>query len=109
MAVPEPRQHFETRLAESPRSALGALRIGENVRRLKRGNQAPAALREGGYGTHYQDFALYSISGDPAEMVNLMGRPEYKEIADNLRTELEKRIVAAGEPATKITPVDYYA
>ncbi len=61
------------------------------------------------YGTRYQDFALYSIAGDPAEMVNLVGRPEYKEIADQLRKELQKRIVAAGEPETTITPIYFYA
>lgn len=60
-------------------------------------------------GTQYQDFALYSIAGDPAEMVNLVGRPEYKEIADQLRKELQKRIVAAGEPETTITPIYFYA
>lgn len=58
---------------------------------------------------HYQDFALYSIGGDPAQMVNLVGRPEYRHIADQLRDELQKRIVAAGEPAVTITPIHYYA
>lgn len=61
------------------------------------------------YGGKYQDFALYSIAGDPAEMVNLVGRSEFKEVADQLRAELEKRIVAAGELKTSITPIDYYA
>jgi arylsulfatase A-like enzyme len=64
---------------------------------------------EAEYGTHYQDFALYSIAGDPAEIVNLVGRPEYKDIADQLREELQKQIVAAGEPETVIAPVHYYA
>lgn len=61
------------------------------------------------YSTHYQDFALYSIAGDPAETVNLVGRPEYREIANELREELQKRIVAAGEPEATITPIHYYA
>jgi len=61
------------------------------------------------YGTKYQDFALYSISGDPAEMVNLVGREEYRDVADMLRGELERRIVTAGEPETSITPIHYYA
>lgn len=64
---------------------------------------------EAEYGTHYQDFALYSIAGDPAEIVNLVGRPEYKHVADQLRAELEKRIAANGEPETAITPIEYYA
>jgi arylsulfatase A-like enzyme len=61
------------------------------------------------HGKQYQDFVLYSIASDPAEMVNLVGRQEYKHIADQLREELERRIVAAGEPETTITPIPYYA
>lgn len=64
---------------------------------------------EAEYGTTYQDFALYSISGDPSQMVNLVGREEYRDAADMLRRELEKRIVAAGEPPVSITPIHYYA
>lgn len=60
------------------------------------------------FGNHYQDFVLYSIAGDPAERVNLVGRPEYKKIASQLREELTQRIVAAGEPKTTIKPIDYY-
>lgn len=61
------------------------------------------------YGKQYQDFALYSLAGDPAEHVNLVGRPEYKDVADELRAELARRIIAAGEPAATITPVRYFA
>jgi arylsulfatase A-like enzyme len=64
---------------------------------------------EAEYSSNYQDFALYSISGDPAEMVNLVGRPEYRDVANELRAELLKRIAAIGEPQTTITPIDYYA
>ncbi|MFP5208897.1 MAG: sulfatase-like hydrolase/transferase [Acidobacteriota bacterium] len=61
------------------------------------------------YSKNYQDFALYSISGDPAEMVNLVGREEYRHIADELRAELLKRMAAIGEPPATITPIHYYA
>ena len=61
------------------------------------------------FGKQYQDFALYCIASDPAELVNLVGREEYRHIADQLREELQKRIVAAGEPETAITPIHYYA
>lgn len=61
------------------------------------------------YSKNYQDFALYSVSGDPAETVNLVGRPEYREVADKLRAELLKRIHEAGEPEARITPIHYYA
>lgn len=64
---------------------------------------------EAEYGTHYQDFALYSIAGDPDETLNLIGRPEYRQVADELREELQKRITAAGEPEVTITPIRYYA
>lgn len=64
---------------------------------------------EAEYSKHYQDFALYSLAGDPAESLNLVGRPEYKEVANNLRAELLKRIIAAGEPEPVITPIHYYA
>ena len=61
------------------------------------------------WSTHYQDFALYSVSGDPAQMVNLVGRPEYKDVVDTLRAELKRRIAAAGEPEAEITAILYYA
>lgn len=61
------------------------------------------------YGTRYQDFALYSISGDPTQAVNLIGRPEYREVSDRLRAELQRRMLAAGEPKVEITPISYYA
>ncbi len=64
---------------------------------------------EAEFSKQYQDFALYSIAGDPAETLNLIGRPEYKEIANQLRAELAKRIIAAGEPEATITPIHYYA
>lgn len=61
------------------------------------------------YSAHYQDFALYSITGDPAETVNLVGRPEYRDITTQLRTELQRRLIAAGEPEAVITPIHFYA
>ena len=64
---------------------------------------------EAEYSQHYQDFAMYSISGDPAQLVNLVGRPEYSKIADELRAELLRRMAAAGEPPATITPIHYYA
>jgi hypothetical protein len=59
--------------------------------------------------TKYTEFALYSISADPAEHVNLIARAEYKEISRQLRMELQQRLVAAGEAAAEILPAKYYA
>lgn len=58
---------------------------------------------------HYQDFVLYSVATDPEESLNLVGRPEYREVANQLRQELFTRITAAGEPESTITPIHYYA
>lgn len=57
----------------------------------------------------YTDFALYSLCADPHEQVNLVGRPEYKDICDGLREELKRRIVANGEPDPIIHPMLLYA
>ncbi|HZL28176.1 MAG TPA: sulfatase/phosphatase domain-containing protein, partial [Acidobacteriaceae bacterium] len=57
----------------------------------------------------YTDFALYSLSGDPYQQVNLVGREEYRGICDELRAELKRMIVANGEPEPTITPMLLYA
>ena len=64
---------------------------------------------EAAYSLNYQDFVLYSIGGDPQQLVNLIGRPTYQDVADRLRAELVRRIVAAGEPRPDIKPVHVYA
>jgi arylsulfatase A-like enzyme len=61
------------------------------------------------FGTGYEDFALYSLSADPEQLVNLVGRPEYKDVCNSLRDELERRIAANGEPRVNIKPVHLYA
>jgi arylsulfatase A-like enzyme len=57
----------------------------------------------------YQDFALYSLAGDPYEQVNLVGREKYRAVCSQLREELKRRIVANGEPEPTITAVLQYA
>lgn len=64
---------------------------------------------EAEYSTEYEDFALYSLREDSIELVNLVGRPEYKEVCDQLREELKTRIVANGEPEPNIKRVLLYA
>lgn len=60
------------------------------------------------YGKQYQDFAPHSIACDPAEMVILAGRAEYKDIGHRLRGEPQRGMVAAGEPEITMMPVLYY-
>jgi len=57
----------------------------------------------------YQDFALYSLAGDPFEQVNLIGREKYREVCSQLREELKRRIAANGEPDATISAVLQYA
>lgn len=56
----------------------------------------------------YEDFALYNTEADPYQKLNLIGRPQYKEVIDRLREELKQRIIANGEPAPKIKAINYY-
>ena len=65
------------------------------------GNEQPVSSR-------YADFALYQVGADPFQKTNLIGRPEYKEKADQLRAELKRRIVANGEPEPQIDPTTFY-
>ncbi len=56
------------------------------------------------FSTHYVEWALYSLAGDPAQLRNLIGRPEYKAVSEQLREELKRQIVKAGEPEPSIRP-----
>ncbi len=53
----------------------------------------------------YTEYQMYDERADPAELVNLAGRQEYKaKAAELLRAQLKKLIVAAGEPEPEIHP-----
>ncbi|MDW5264688.1 MULTISPECIES: sulfatase-like hydrolase/transferase [Acidobacteriaceae] len=60
------------------------------------------------HSTSYTELALYSISGDPSQHTNLIGRPQYKEVTAKLREELQRRITDAGEPAASIAPAKFF-
>lgn len=57
---------------------------------------------------NYLDFCMYQTGADPYQKVNLIGRPEYKQQANLLRTELKRYIVANGEPEPVMKPQTYY-
>jgi len=44
------------------------------------------------FSTKYHEYQLYDLYSDPYELVNLAGRREYKEISQNLREKLKKKI-----------------
>jgi hypothetical protein len=51
---------------------------------------------------------MYDQRADPHELVNLAGRKEYREKANELREQLKKLIVAAGEPEPEILEAKLY-
>jgi arylsulfatase A-like enzyme len=58
--------------------------------------------------TKYQEYLFYDERGDPNELVNLAARKEYRQHAADLREELKRLIVAAGEPEPEILPAKFY-
>jgi len=53
----------------------------------------------------YTEWALYSLTGDPAQQRNVIGRPEHKKVTEQLRELLLKKMVEAGEREPFIKPV----
>jgi arylsulfatase A-like enzyme len=56
----------------------------------------------------YTEYQMYDQRADPNELVNLAGRKEYREKANELREQLKKLIVAAGEPEPEIVEAKLY-
>lgn len=54
----------------------------------------------------YVERYLYDLASDPAERVNLVGRGDYRSVADDLRSRLRARIVEAGEPEPELHPFE---
>lgn len=68
----------------------------------------PTGMTNGPASENYHEYQIYDQRNDPHELVNLAGRKEYREISDNLRDELKKLMVAAGEPEPEIAPAKLY-
>src|SRR5262249_21376676 len=56
----------------------------------------------------YHEYQMYDQRADPHELVNLAGRMEYRQKADELREQLKKLLVAAGEPEPEIVEAKLY-
>lgn len=67
----------------------------------KEGNTVPRS-------DSYVEYQMYNNASDPAQLVNLAGRVEYREDAARLRTLLEEMIVASGEPRPEIKAATLY-
>jgi uncharacterized sulfatase len=57
----------------------------------------------------YVERYLYDLRADPHEAVNLVGRPDHREMADELRERLLERLEAAGEGRPEIRRAEYHA
>jgi arylsulfatase A-like enzyme len=57
---------------------------------------------------NYHEYQLYDQRADPHELVNLAGRKEYRQTADELREKLKKLIIASGEPEPEIALAKLY-
>jgi arylsulfatase A-like enzyme len=58
--------------------------------------------------TTYTEYQMYDQRADPAELVNLAGRKEYRVKADELRERLKTMMAGAGEAAPKIVTAKLY-
>jgi arylsulfatase A-like enzyme len=56
----------------------------------------------------YHEYQFYDQRADPHELVNLAGRQEYRAKAAELREQLKKLMVAAGEPEPEIVQAKLY-
>jgi arylsulfatase A-like enzyme len=56
----------------------------------------------------YTEYQIYDQRADPNELVNLAGRKEYRVKAEELREQLTKLMIAAGEPEPEILPAPLY-
>jgi arylsulfatase A-like enzyme len=52
----------------------------------------------------YVEYMLYDLNADPFQHTNLAGHTQYKELSEQLRERLLKRIVEAGDPRPEIDP-----
>ncbi|MFB6218063.1 MAG: sulfatase/phosphatase domain-containing protein, partial [Halobacteriaceae archaeon] len=57
----------------------------------------------------YVERYLYDLRADPHETVNLVGRPDHRDVADDLRERLRDRLEAAGEGRPEIRAAEYHA
>jgi arylsulfatase A-like enzyme len=56
-----------------------------------------AGWRDAANASRYVEYALYDLYADPHQQVNLIGRPYYRKISDELRERLKARMTEAGD------------
>jgi arylsulfatase A-like enzyme len=104
---PQARQNWDnTQLIQISESMVArALRTREwtycVVDPTQNGGKVPSSM-------NYQEYQMYNNFSDPAQLVNLAGRVEYRAAAKELRQKLEDSIVASGEARPEISPARLY-
>ncbi len=69
----------------------------------------PDSQRDEPHSAEYTERFLYDLASDPDEHVNLIGRPDFRKIANELQGRLIEQMTAVGEPRPKVTPARHYA
>jgi arylsulfatase A-like enzyme len=69
----------------------------------------PDSKRDEPHSAEYVERFLYDLGSDPDEHVNLIGRPDFRNIANELQGRLIEQMTAVGEPRPKVTPARHYA
>lgn len=69
----------------------------------------PDSKAEDPHSTNYTERFLYDLFSDPHEHVNLIGRPAFRRIADELRDRLTARMAEIREPKPVVTSARFYA
>jgi hypothetical protein len=59
-------------------------------------------MDERAHAEKYEEVCLYDLENDPYELVNLIGCPPYREIADDLQARLRKLMADAEEPPFEV-------
>lgn len=58
--------------------------------------------------SNYHEYQMYDQRNDPYELVNVVGRQEYRAQAEELRGQLKELIAVSGEPEPEIVPARLY-
>ena len=115
IAVPEQyRGHSFARLVrgecadwpDAVYAQISEAETGRTVRthRYKYAVRAPQFNKNDMYSDVYVENKLYDLQNDPAEKVNLIDRPEYAQVREELRAKLVQFMRDAHEPEARILP-----
>lgn len=85
--------------------------VGRTIRTERWKYCVVAYDKEGGRDSNsdiYEEYQLYDLYSDPYELINLAGRKEYREISENLRERLIRKIKEVEKIEVEIIPRKIY-